>query len=569
MAMKSTKSKQIFQLVAWLLILILLNFTGSYFFKRFDLTSEKRYTLNPATVEMLKNLDDEIYVKVYLEGDFNSAFTRLRNETREMLDEFRVYAKKGLNYEFINIYDQKNKGDIESVQRELYNKGIDPTELRIKTGKGEQTQVLFPGAVIYYKTREGVWQIFNKQDGIPAEQCVNNSVQNLEYGLSNSIRKIQETIRPRVAFIRGHHELDTSHTRDIYNALNEYYDVEYIRIKKRLKALKPYDAIVLAWPDSVVSEQDKFVIDQYVMNGGKVLWCLEPVYTNYDSLKLKGYTLGLNNNINLDDILFNYGARVNPALVQDMQCGFIPINRGFKGGSADLQMFPWIYKPMVMPQGNHPIVKNLGLIRFEFSGYIDTVGAPGIKKTILLESSKNSRIQAVPARISLSIVGSQLNETKFTNGNKPMAVLLEGSFKSNYQNRLTDTIANDSAIAFKAKSKPTSMIVIADGDIIKNDFNYQTMSISPLGYDKYMKQEFANKTFLLNCMNYLIDGPELMSVRTREVKLRLLDRKKIGLDNPLKWKMYNVLFPLVILIVSGTVLSSLRRKKFTSTNEKK
>ncbi|HXU26281.1 MAG TPA: hypothetical protein VN698_03550, partial [Bacteroidia bacterium] len=212
---------------------------------------------------------------------------------------------------------------------------------------------------------------------------------------------------------------------------------------------------------------------------------------------------------------------------------------------------------------------NLGLIRFEFSGYIDTVGAPGIKKTVLLASSKNSRVQAVPARISLSIVGSHLNETKFTNGNKPMAVLLEGSFRSNYQNRLTDTIANDSMIAFKGKSSPTSMIVIADGDIIRNDFNYQTMSTSPVGYDKYMKQEFANKTFLLNCMNYLIDGPDLMSVRTREVKLRLLDRKKIGLDNPLKWKMYNVLFPLVILVFSGAILSSLRRKKFTSTNEKK
>jgi ABC-2 type transport system permease protein len=564
MAMSSTKSKQIFQLVTLLLILILLNFVGSYFFKRFDLTSEKRYTLNPATIEMLENLDDEVYVKVYLEGDFNSAFTRLRDETREMLDEFRAYAKKGLNYEFINIYDKKNKDEIVNIERELYNKGIDPTELRMKTSKGEQKQTIFPGAIVYYKTKEGIWQIYQQQDNIAGEQSVNNSVQNLEYGLSNTIRKIQQAIRPRVAFIRGHHELDTNQTKDIYNALNEYYDVEYIRIKKRLKALKPYSAIILAWPDTVISERDKFVIDQYIMNGGKVLWCVEPVYTNYDSLKLKGYTLGLGNNINLDDILYKYGVRINPSLVQDMQCGFIPINRGFKGGSADLQMFPWIYKPIVTPQSNHPIVKNLDLVRFEFAGYMDTVKADGIKKTILLASSKNSRVQAVPARITLSIVGSQLDERKFTNGNKPMAVLLEGKFKSNYENRLTDTIANDSAISFKKISKPTSMIVISDGDIIKNDFSYSTMSISPLGYDKYMKRQFANKTFLLNCMNYLIDGPELMSIRTREVKLRLLDRKKIGLDNPLKWKLYNVLFPLVILVASGALLSTLRRKKFTS-----
>jgi len=217
-----------------------------------------------------------------------------------------------------------------------------------------------------------------------------------------------------------------------------------------------------------------------------------------------------------------------------------------------------------MPQGNHPITKNLELIRFEFAGYMDTIRADGIKKTILLSSSKNSRVQSVPARISLSTVSGQLNEKQFANGNKPMAILLEGSFKSNYQNRLTDNIAKDSSIGFKEKSKPTAMIVVSDGDIIKNDFNYATRSVSPLGYDRYMKQQFANKTFLLNCVNYLIDGPELMSVRTRDVKLRLLDRKKIGLDNPLKWKLYNVLFPLGILIVSGAVLTGLRRKKFTS-----
>lgn len=561
--MSSTKSKHVFSLAAWLLVLVLLNFAGSYYFKRFDLTNEKRYTLNPATIEMLKGLEDEVYVKVYLEGDFNSAFTRLHNETKEMLDEFRIYAKKGLNYEFINIYEDKNKENIENTQRQLYQKGINPTELRLKTSKGEKTQVLFPGAVVYYKTKEGIWQIFDQQVGVSPEQCVNNSVQNLEYGLSNTIRKLQEGIRPRVAFIRGHHELDTNQTKDIYLALNEYYDVEYIRINHQLKALKPYTAIVMAWPDTVLGERDKFIIDQFVMNGGKVLWCVEPVYTNPDSLKLKGYTLGLANNINIDDILFSYGARVNPALVQDMQCGYIPINRGFKGGAADLQMFPWIYKPLVMPQSNHPIVKNLDLIRFDFAGYIDTVKANGIKKTVLLSSSKNSRIQAVPARVSLSMVSNKLDERKFTDGYKPMAVLLEGSFKSNYINRITDTVAADSAIAFKKQSKPTSMIIIADGDVIKNDFNYSTRSINPLGYDRYMKQQFANKTFLLNCMNYLIDGPELMSIRTREIKLRLLDRKNIS-ANPMKWKLYNVLFPLLILAFTGYVFTAWKRKKFAS-----
>lgn len=246
-----------------------------------------------------------------------------------------------------------------------------------------------------------------------------------------------------------------------------------------------------------------------------------------------------------------------------MQCGAIPVNRGFKGGKVDFQLFPWIYKPLVLPQSNHPIVKNLDLIRFEFAGTIDTVKADGVKKTVLLTSSKSSRTQSVPARVALAMVSNRLNEKMFDKGNRPMAVLLEGTFRSNFAERITDTIANDSAISFKAKSVPTSMIVISDGDVIRNDFSYSTMSISPLGYDKYTKQKFANKTFLLNCMNYLIDGPKLMSLRSREVKLRVLDRKKTEAD-PLKWKMYNVVFPLVIMVSIAYLLSWRRKRKFSS-----
>lgn len=566
-APKSVKARHLVQLLLTFLILVLINFSGSYFFKRFDLTSEKRYTLNPETVDMLKNLGDRVYLKVYLAGDFNSSFTRLRNEAKEMMDEFRVYARKGLDYEFINIYDQKFDKERVNIQRQLYEKGIDPYDYRSRSEKGQNRQVLFPGAVVYYKGKESVWQIFKQQVGVAEAQSINNSVENLEYGLSNCVRKLQRPIRPRVAFIRGHHELDTTQTKDIYNALSEYYDVEYIRLKGKIRSLKPYSAIILAWPDTVVGERDKFIIDQFIMHGGKVLWCLEPVYTNTDSLSMNGFTLGLENNINLTDMLFSYGVRVNAQLVQDMQCGAIPVNRGYAGGQPDFQLFPWIYKPLVLPNSNHPIVKNLDLIRFDFAGTIDTVKAPGVKKTILLASSKNSRVQAVPARVALNMVSNRLNEKKFQDGNKPMAVLLEGTFTSNYENRINDTIARDSAIAFRNTSVPTAQIVIADGDVIKNGFSYKTRSITELGYDMYMKQVFANKTFLLNCMNYLIDGPKLMSVRTREVKLRLLDRKKTD-ENPLKWKLYNVLFPLVIVVVAGYVLSFIRKRRFSVTKAK-
>jgi ABC-2 type transport system permease protein len=237
MAVMSVRNKHIIQLFATLVILVLINFAGSYYFKRFDLTSEKRFTLNEETIDLLKSLDDRVYIKVYLAGDFNAAFTRLKNETKEMLDEFRAYSKTDFDYEFINIYDQKNEKDIENTQRQLYDKGIDPTEMRSKSEKGQTKQVLFPGAVVYYKDKEGVWQIFEQQEGIDPAQSLNNSVQNLEYSLSNCIRKLQRPIRPRVAFIRGHHELDTNQTKDIYRALSEYYDVEYIRIKGSIEAL--------------------------------------------------------------------------------------------------------------------------------------------------------------------------------------------------------------------------------------------------------------------------------------------------------------------------------------------
>lgn len=560
---KST-STRLWQLFSAIAIVFILNFIATRFFFRIDLTNEKRFTLNEETIQLLKSLDDRIYVKVYLEGDLNSSFSRLRNETQELLDEFRVYAKNGLDYEFININDQKSEQDIKDLQRQLYQKGLNPTEVRTKSGNSYKKELIFPGALVYFKTKEQIWQLYEQQERMPVQVGINNSVQNLEYGLVNSIRKLQQPLRPRIAFIRGHRELDTNQTKDIYLALNEYYDVEYIRIKHRIKALRPYSAIVIAWPDTVVDEKDRFILDQYVMRGGKILWCLEPVYTNTDSLKIKGYTLGLNNNIGLEQLLFNYGVRINSGIVQDMQCGAIPINRGYKGGKPDFQLFPWIYKPLVLPKSSHPIVKNLDMIRFDFAGYMDTIKKAGVKKTILLQSSPNSRIQSVPARISLATVSGQMNEKQFKDGNKTLAVLLEGTFDSEYRDRLlSDSIAQDSIIGFRKKSDPTAMIVISDGDVIKNDYNRSTHSISPLGFDKYTGEIFANKMFLVNCVNYLIDGPKLMSLRSREIKLRMLDKKSIG-ENPMKWKMYNLIFPIFLVCVSGIILVFFRKRKFTS-----
>ena len=558
---RSRKIKDITNLSITIIIIVLFNFIGSYFFKRFDLTSEKRYTLNPTTTTLLKNLEDGVYIKVYLEGDFNPAFTRLRNETKEILDEFRAYAKKDVNYEFINIYDEENKKDIESIQRQLYEKGLAPTELNIKTEKGNKTQIIFPGALVTYKGRETVWQIFKQQIGVAPDICINNSVQALEYELSNAIRKLDMPIKPKVAFVQGHYELDTLFSNDFHNALKEYYEVDYVALNHQLKSLDNYKAIIIAKPDSAFDDKDKFIIDQFVMKGGRALWCVDQLAINMDSLSLKGYSIGLASDKRIEDLLFTYGVRINYDLVLDLQSGQIPVNRGFKG-APNFKLYPWYYHALVMPQSKHPIVKNLDLIRFEYASSIDTVTAKKVKKTILLTTSKYAKLQPAPARINLAMTALKINEKQFNKANIPLAILCEGTFNSVFQNRLTSQIEKDSAISYKEISKPTKVIVISDGNIIRNEYLPISRTMYPVGYDRNLKQTFANKTFLLNCMNYLCDGEELLSVRAREVKLRMLDKKKI-VKQSLKWKLINVGLPIALILILGIVATRLRKRAFT------
>lgn len=558
----SRKKKDITMLVMLLAILLLVNFVCSFYFKRFDLTSEKRYTLSPSTINMLKKLDDVVYLKVYLQGDINPSFARLKNETREILDEFRAYSNGLIEYEFVNLSDNANKDEVGKIEQQLYDKGIVPEQVVEKTKEKTSQVLLWPGAIVSHKGKEGVWQIFKRQVGIPPEQCINNSVQELEYSLTNAIRKLQLIKKPEVVFLEGHGELDTIQTADLMKSLSEYYTVYRTPLNHNLKALQGSDAIVIAQPDSAFDEKDKFIIDQFIMRGGKALWLVDPVYTNMDTFRLKGFTLGFKNELNLEDMLFKYGCRLNPVLVQDLQCATIPINVGFKKGQPNFQMFPWLYNPLILPSINHPIVKNLDLIKFEFAGTIDTVTAYDVKKTILLQTSKYTKTQPTPARVALAMVNFQPKEDQFRNSYQNVACLLEGKFESVYKNRLTKTIMNDSAIAFQDKSKPTKMIVVSDGDIAKNDYQRTTGMIYPLGYDIYMKQTFANKTFLLNCMNYLLDDEGLLQLRSREVKLRLLDKKKINLQGN-QWKMINLAYPLGIVVLLGLTQFYIRKKRYS------
>jgi len=544
-------------------LLVMVNYVGSFVFHRFDLTTEKRYTLSDATKELLKNLDDVVFVKVYLEGDFPAGFKRLRDETKEMLDEFRAYSDNNIEYEFINPTENVDKKQQNEVYKQLYKKGLEPTNLEVKEESGTTQQILFPGAIVSYRGRELPWQLLKTQMGRSSEAQLNNSIQSLEYEFASCIRNLSVNVRPRVAFIEGHDELDTLAVQDIADALNEFYVVKRVSINAQLNALKNFDAIIIAKPDSSFTDKDKFIIDQFIMKGGKALWLIDPLYTSPDSLRNNGGTLAVSYNLRLEDLLFKYGVRINPDMVVDMQSSAIPVNVAMRGQPANIQMKPWIFSPLIMATVNHPIVKNLDVIKVDFAGSIDTVASKGIQKSILLQTSRYSKSILAPVRVDLRMVNMPQDEKQFNNPYRNIAVLLEGKFESLYKNHLDPKIAKDTAIGFVENGVNSKMIVIADGDIIRNDIDYRSQKKLPLGYDKYTNQTYGNKNFILNCVNYLCDDSGLIGVRARELSLRLLDKKKLK-NERVKWQLINTALPLFLLVVFGIIYNIRRKRKYTS-----
>ena len=573
---KNIKRNNIIQLGFGLLIIILLNVISYYVFTRFDLTAEKRYSISEPTKQMLNKLDDIVYFQIYLEGEFPAGFKRLRRETREMLDQFRAYSDN-IQYEFINPSASTDPKERNDVYQLLMERGLSPTDLQVKTNEGSSQQIIFPGAIVSFKGKEMPVELLLSQMGVPPEEVLNNSIQNLEFNLANAIRKLSIARKPKVAFIEGHGELSVLETADIAYALNEYYSIDRVEIAGQLNSLtdrksvdstrtsqrNKFDAIIIAKPDTAFDEKDKFIIDQFIMRGGKVLWLIDPVFASMDSIQFSDATVGVIQELNLTDQLFNYGVRLNTNLVMDMNALPIPLKTGDMGGSPQIEFFPWYYFPVLNPLEEHPIVKNLNAIKTEFISSIDTLDKKGIKKTVLLTSSQYSRTVNTPVLISLDILQREPDKRLYNSENIPVAILLEGKFTSLYWNRIPPEIRDNQDIGFVAASKPGKMIVVADGDIIKNQIRKtgDQPTPYPLGYDRYTGQTFGNKEFILNAMNYLIDEDGLISIRSRELKLRLLDRTKINEDQ-LFWQLINTIVPVIIVIILGVILYFVRKKRY-------
>lgn len=563
---KQIKRQNIIGFLITLIIILLANYIVSFVHFRLDLTAEKRYTLTDQTKELLKNLDDIVYFKVYLDGDLPAGFNRLKNSTKELLDEFRVYGEDNVHYEFINPSEIKDKKSRDELYKQLYEKGLNPTNLQEKDEEGKTSQkIIFPGAIVTFQSKEMAVNLLKNNISLSPEVNLNNSIQDLEYEFVRLINRMSSKKTQRIAFIEGHGELSDIQVADITNALFEFYGVKRVKIDEKLDALNDFDVIIIAQPDTTFSEKDKFIIDQFIMHGGKSLWLVDAVKIDLDSLAYTNSTIGMVNFTNIEDQLFKYGVRVNPVLIQDLQCAVIPINTALVGAPPQFAPSPWYYFPLLSPPSSHPITKNLNMLKSEFANTIDTVGEDlNVKKTILLYSSKYSKTISAPARVSLDIMKYEPDKRMFSSPFLPMAVLLEGEFESLYKHRLTIDIAGNRDIGFKDLSDTTKMIVIADGDMIRNLYRTENgrQTPYPLGYDRYTGQTYGNKEFILNAINYLCDDSGLLSLRAREIKLRLLDRAKI-MDERLKWQLINTVFPVLIIIIFGIILGIYRKRKYS------
>ena len=581
---KNIKHNEILSLIITLIIIVLVNIIGSFVYTRFDLTSEKRYTLSDTSKDILKNLNDYVYFRVYLEGDFPAGFKKLRKETKEMLDEFRAYSKF-IDYEFINPSESNDQTERNETYKILWQSGLNYYTETVQTNNGVQQIMVWPGIILSYRENELAIDLLSGQSGQTQEMVLNNSAQDLEFKLISAIKEISTSIKPTIAFTDGHGELSDLEVYDIANTISKKYNIKRATLNEQLNALmkrdydkdssiviKPsFDAIIIAKPTIPFSEKDKFIIDQYIMYGGKVMWLIDPVSATMDSLQSKESTMGLALNLNIDDMLFNYGLRLNKNLLLAYPCAQIGLVTG-QGNNLQSMLLPWYYFPLLSQASEHPIVRNLEAVKSDFVSSLEpTTSAPEIQKIPLLKTSDYTKVASAPVFISLDILNERPNAQMFPQKGMTTAYLLNGMFTSLYEHRMPDAIAESAEIGFKTKSVKTSMIVIADGDIIRNQLaqldyakknNKRIGSPLPLGYDQYTNITYGNKQFIDNAISYLIEGEGLIGVRSRELKIRLLDMNKVN-GSEITWQLINVVLPSALMIILGIVLAILRKKKYT------
>ena len=549
------------KIVAILAVLVGINIAGHFIFKRFDLTADKRYTLSETSLQIVDEITEPVYIDVFLEGNFPGEFKKLQTETQQLLEEFKA-ENPNVIFQFVNPLDEEANRD-ETIQSFL-ERGLTPVNVTVNE-KGQQTQeVVFPWAIATCGDKSIKVPLLKNMMGASTAEKVISSVQHLEYAFANAINSVSKEKQKRVAVIKGNGELHDILIADFVKSVRDNYYIGTFTLdsvaknpNESLKYLKKYDLAVIAKPTEVFTDAEKQVLDQFIINGGKTLWLMDHVSMEMDSLMQTGENLAFPRDLNLNDMFFKYGIRIRPDLIKDIMATPIALATGQQGSATQYTQFPWFFSPAVYSESTNPIVSNLDVIKFEFANPIEPL-KNDINKTVLLTSSKYSKLIGTPSEINLNMVEERPEQKEFAGGgNYPVAVLLEGKFHSAFENRVL--AFNDNT--FKPVGKDNKMIVISDGDVIKNqlDKNFQPLE---LGYDKWTNNLYANKEFLMNCVNYLLDDNGLINIRSKEVNLPMLDKEKV-VENYTTAQIITVGLPLVVLLVFGLVFTFLRKRKYS------
>ncbi len=559
----SSRKENLKKVVVTILFLIGLNFVGHFIFKRFDLTADKRYTLSETSLQIVSDVKEPLYVDVFLQGNFPGEFKKLQTETQQLLEEFKA-ENPNIIFQFVNPLEDE-EADKEKTFNSFVERGLTPVNVTVND-KGQQTQeVVFPWAVATCGNRSVKVPLLKNMMGASTAEKVVSSVQHLEYAFANAFNTVSNAKQKKVAILKGNGELHDIFIADFVKSVRDNYYIGTFTLDsvaknpmESLKYLKKYDLVVVAKPTEVFTDAEKQVMDQYVVNGGKTLWLVDQVNMEMDSLMSTGENLAFPRDLNLNDMFFKYGIRIKPDLIKDVMATPIALATGEQGSATQYTQYPWMFSPLIYPdeKTKNPIISNLDGLKFEFASPIELLNN-SIKKTVLLQSSPYSKLIGTPSEIKLSMVEERPEQKEFTGeGKYPVAVLLEGQFHSVYENRVLAFKDN----SFKSVGKENKMIVISDGNVIKNqlDKNYQPME---LGYDKWTNNLYGNKEFLLNCVNYLLDEKGLINIRSKEVALPILDKEKVY-ANYTSSQIITVGLPLVVLLVFGLLFTYLRKRKY-------
>ncbi len=557
------KTGSLLEFFIGVVLVIIVNQWSYRHYSRVDLTEEKRYSISNSTINLLENLNDIVYIDVYLDGDLPAPFRRLQKAVRETLEEFKTYAGEHLQFRFINPSTATSEKARSKFYRSLALKGIQPTNL-YNTAGGKKTQsLIFPGAIVSYGLKETPVMLLtgNKMAG-PQEQ-LNQSVENIEYELSNAIRKLTQPVSKKIAILQGHGELDTLQSAGLRTVLSEQYKVRYVDLRA-LDELSGFDAVIMAKPATKFSEQDKYKIDQFIMRGGNFIFLIDMLSVDMDSAGGQG-TYAFPMELNLTDLFFKYGFRFNQNYVVDLMAGKYPVVVGNMGKNPQVRLLTWPFYPLINNFSNHPIVKNMDAVYTRFTGTIDTVKAAGIRRTPLMSTSKYSMILPAPVHVSVNELKKELKPEFFNAGPQIISWIAEGPFTSLYKNRFIPDGIDPSQFIVDGRS--SKIMVVSDGDVARNDFNPKTHVPLELGLDPFTQTKFANAEFLLNTVTYMVEDDGLINTRLKEIRIRPLDEVKIK-QSKLYIQLINLVVPVLLIIIFGILKSILRKNKYARfTNE--